>query len=104
MSELYYRAETEAGTVIDDPSEDSIFDLLGKLDLAENTFVTIEHPDEKWYVSITRASAREFEIVYKDPATGEHRIERDRDRGRIAKDVTIWLGRTWDLRHANEPG
>lgn len=91
--ELYSRAESEGGQVIDDPSEDAIYIMMGELDLAENTFVTIEPLDENlgWYVSIARRSEGGYEIEVRDPLDREHDISVEFDPSRAAKRVTQWM-------------
>ncbi|MFC5186036.1 hypothetical protein [Actinomadura harenae] len=89
----YYRAETEDGDVIGDPSEDAIYMLLQDLNGIDNTFVTIEpiKPEHGWYVSIARLSPKEYEVEFRDPETREHELTVQTDTSRIARDATIWM-------------
>lgn len=44
MGAGYYTADTENGDHADDPSEDSLFELIKDLNRAQNTFLTITPP------------------------------------------------------------
>lgn len=45
MGATYYRAESESGDHVEDPSEDALFMLIDDLNDSDNTFVVIQ-PDE----------------------------------------------------------
>lgn len=91
--DFYFSAESENGRTIPDPSEDAIYMLLEGLDLSDNTFLTLEPTDasEGWYVSIAKQSEDEYEVEFRDALTREHEITVKGDKGRIAKEATLWV-------------
>ncbi|MFB9896243.1 hypothetical protein, partial [Planobispora takensis] len=94
---IYYRAETEDGRFVDNPSEDTIYMLLEELDLTGNTFVTIEpvEDDPAWYVSISLLAEGTYEVEYRDALRHEHRLTTETDRSDIAREATIWMARPY---------
>lgn len=88
------RLETDFGEVVDDPSEDAIFETVGQLDMRGNTFLTIEPTgdEQDWYVVISLADKGGFEVELRDSKTHEHELFVSADRNRIAANVTIWIG------------
>ncbi|MGY0235518.1 hypothetical protein [Longispora urticae] len=89
----YYRADTEDGDHIEDPSEDSLFMLLTDLDATGNTYLTVTPPDDTatWYVSVARCDDGGYEVEYRDPHRREHEVIVHADAGRVALDLTVWL-------------
>ncbi|MEW2330727.1 hypothetical protein AB0880_23295 [Micromonospora chersina] len=87
------RLEPESGVVIDDPSEDEIFEAMGDLDSGDNTFLTIELTGngQEWYVVISSIDTGGFEIELRDAKTREHELYVSNDRSKIATDVAIWI-------------
>ncbi|MEU1841835.1 hypothetical protein [Micromonospora chersina] len=87
------RLEPESGVVIDEPSEDAIFEAMGDLDSRHNTFLTIEPPGngQEWHVVISSIDTGGFEIELRDAKTREHELYVSDDRSKIATDVTIWI-------------
>lgn len=87
------RLEPESGVVIDEPSEDAIFEAMGDLDSRDNTFLTIEPTGngQEWYVVISGIDTGGFEIELRDAKTREHELYVSSDRSKIATDVTIWI-------------
>ncbi|MEZ7002130.1 hypothetical protein [Streptomyces sp. AD55] len=93
MTELYYRADSEDGDRIDDPSEDALFLMIGDLDRRGNTFLVVrpDEDDPPWSASVTlrpEADGGGYEVVrrigeaYETAATG--------DAHGIAHDLTRW--------------
>ncbi|WP_285632782.1 hypothetical protein [Actinoallomurus iriomotensis] len=95
MGADYYIADTENGDHIDDPSEDSLFMLLTDLNIADNTFVTINPADEEatWYASVSLLDEGTYEVENRDARRREHELSVQTDRNQIARDLTIWLAR-----------
>ncbi|MEU3573937.1 hypothetical protein AB0E96_36810 [Kitasatospora sp. NPDC036755] len=93
MAADYYRADSENGDHIDDPSEDAIFMLVDDLDDTDNTFLVIQ-PDEDdplWYVSVTVLDEGGFEIVRRDANRREHDVITETSIDTIAHDLILWL-------------
>ena len=88
-----YRAETENGDFVDEPSEDAIFMLIGDLNLADNTFITIEPvmDDPAWYASISLLTEGRYEVEYRDSRRSDHQLTTETSPSKIAKDTIIWL-------------
>ncbi|MFE0106340.1 hypothetical protein [Streptomyces sp. NPDC059009] len=97
----YYRADSENGDCVDDPSEDALFMLVDDLDDADNTFVVIQ-PDEAdpaWFVSVAVLEEGGYEVVRRDVARREHQVSTAAEVGEIARDLTIWMTeRAWSGR------
>jgi hypothetical protein len=93
MAAGYYIADTENGDYTPDPSEDALFMLLSDLKHPDNTFVTINPADEDsgWYASVSLLDDGTYEIEQHDPNHREHQVTNHADRGKIARDLTIWL-------------
>ncbi|MFD9904047.1 hypothetical protein [Streptomyces sp. NPDC059063] len=94
MGAAYYRADSERGDRIDDPSEDALFMLIDDLDDADNTFVVIQpdQDDPAWFTSVSVLDDGGYEVVRRDVTRREHDVVTDTDIGRIARDLTVWLG------------
>ncbi|MFD9423903.1 MULTISPECIES: hypothetical protein [unclassified Streptomyces] len=92
MEASYYRAQSEDGDFIDDPSEDALFMLFSDLNDAHNTFVVIRPytDDPPWYASVTVRDGG-YEVVRRDTARREHEVATETSIHRIANDLTIWL-------------
>ncbi|MEU7988263.1 hypothetical protein AB0B56_25640 [Streptosporangium canum] len=103
--ELCFRAETEDGKIVNDPSEDSVHTLIKSLALPDNSFLTIEPPDGSpaWFAVISLLPDGAYEVEYRDPARGVHDLTPENDRSRIAREVTMWLTRTCRF-HERRPG
>jgi hypothetical protein len=102
----YYTADTENGDHIDDPSEDALFMLLGDLNQAGNTFITITPADDDpaWYASVTLLADGTYEVERGDPAHSEHHRNSSTSPGDIARGLTIWLaGRDYPGRPVRRP-
>ncbi|MFG3690776.1 hypothetical protein [Micromonospora sp. NPDC047740] len=99
------RLEPESGVVIDEPSEDAIFEAMGDRDSRDNTFLTIEPTasGQEWYATISAVDAGGVEIELRDAKTREHKLYVSNNCSRIATDVTIWIaGRpAFAQRHAH---
>lgn len=89
----FYRATFEGGEVIDDPSEDRLFIMLGRLELPDNSNIIIEPCDaaKSWYVVISLMEDSGYEVEFRDPRLGEHDIQFTDSRNSVARDVTSWL-------------
>ncbi|MEU7826696.1 hypothetical protein [Catellatospora sp. NPDC049133] len=96
MAAEYYHADTENGDYIVDPSEDALFMLIEDLNATDNTFLTIEPPGEEpaWYASVSLLENGVYEVERNHPERRIHELTTETDRGKIAKDLTIWLAAT----------
>ncbi|MFJ4839315.1 hypothetical protein [Streptomyces sp. NPDC088746] len=93
MGAAYYRAESESGDHIEDPSEDALFMLLYDLSGSDNTFVVIQ-PDEDdpvWFASVAVLDEGGYEVVRHDTTRREHDVLTETSIARIARDLTIWM-------------
>ncbi|MYY01442.1 MULTISPECIES: hypothetical protein [unclassified Streptomyces] len=93
MRAAYYRAESESGDHIEDPSEDALFMLIGDLNTSDNTFVVIQ-PDEDdpaWFTSVAVLDEGGYEVVRRDTTRREHDVVTETSIDRIARDLTIWM-------------
>ncbi|MFC8827398.1 hypothetical protein ACFT9I_18880 [Streptomyces sp. NPDC057137] len=93
MGAAYYRADSENGDRIDDPSEDALFMLIDDLNDSDNTFVVIQ-PDEDdpaWFTSVAVLDDGGYEVVRRDIARPEHDVTTENSIDRIARDLTIWM-------------
>lgn len=88
-----YRAETENGDFVDEPSEDAIFMLIGDLNLTDNTFIIIEPLVDApaWYASISLLGEGAYEVEYRDARRSDHELTTETDPSEIARDTIIWL-------------
>ncbi|MCX4970142.1 hypothetical protein OHA98_36390 [Streptomyces sp. NBC_00654] len=93
MDASYYRAVSEDGDIIDDPSEDALYMLFSDLNDADNTFVVIEpYEDEpRWHASVTVRGEGGYEVVRRDTARREHEVVTEDSIHRIANSLTIWM-------------
>ncbi|MGW0765387.1 hypothetical protein [Streptomyces sp. NPDC002676] len=93
MGAQYYRADSENGDHIDDPSEDALFMLIDDLDDTDNTFVLIQPDadDPAWFASVAVLDEGGYEIVRRDTTCREHEVITQTDIGHIANDLTIWM-------------
>ncbi|MFD9904076.1 hypothetical protein [Streptomyces sp. NPDC059063] len=93
MAAVYYRADSENGDHIDDPSEDALFMLIDGLNDSANTFVVIQ-PDEDapaWFASVAVLDEGGYEVVRRDTTRREHDVATETSIDRIARDLTTWL-------------
>ncbi|MER6257949.1 hypothetical protein ABT224_42195 [Streptomyces sp. NPDC001584] len=93
MGAAYYRAESESGDHIEDPSEDALFMLIGDLNDSDNTFVVIQ-PDEDdpvWFTSVAVLGEGGYEVVRRDTTRNEHEITTSTSINDIARDLTVWM-------------
>jgi hypothetical protein len=93
MGAAYYRAESESGDHIDDPSADALFMLIDDLNDSDNTFVVIQ-PDEDgpvWFTSVAVLEEGGYEVVRRDNTRREHDVVSETSIDRIARDLTIWM-------------
>lgn len=93
MGAEYYRADSENGDRMDDPSEDGLYMLLEDLNGSDNTFVVIK-PDEAdpaWRASVTTLREGGYEVVCRDATRREHEVATETCVGQIAYDLTIWM-------------
>ena len=97
MPASYYRAESEDGDGIDDPSEDALFMMIDDLNQTDNTFVVIQPDteDPAWFTSVAVLEEGGYEVEWRDMRRHDHELTVHQDTGQIAKDLTIWMaGRT----------
>jgi hypothetical protein len=89
----FYRATFEGGEVVDDPSEDRLFIMLGRLELPDNSNIVIEPCGKvkEWYVVIALTDDSGYEIEFRDPDFREHDIQNMGSKSQVARQVTIWL-------------
>ncbi|MEU7159162.1 hypothetical protein AB0A98_22385 [Streptomyces chrestomyceticus] len=93
MGAAYYRAESESGDHIEDPSEDALFMLIEDLNGSDNTFVVIQ-PDEDdpaWFTSVAVLDEGGYEVVRRDTTRRELDVVTGTSIDRIARDLTIWM-------------
>ncbi|WP_328299578.1 hypothetical protein OG389_18395 [Streptomyces sp. NBC_00435] len=93
MGAAYYRAESESGDHIEDPSEDALFMLIDDLNGSDNTFVVIQ-PDEDdpaWFASVAVLDEGGYEVVRRDTTRREHEVTTETGIDQIARDLTIWM-------------
>ncbi|WP_327389287.1 hypothetical protein OG728_00760 [Streptomyces microflavus] len=93
MGAAYYRAESESGDHIDDPSADALFMLIDDLNDSDNTFVVIQ-PDENdpvWFTSVAVLKEGGYEVVRRDNTRREHDVVSETSIDRMARDLTIWM-------------
>ncbi|WP_285567781.1 hypothetical protein [Streptomyces sp. RTGN2] len=93
MRAAYYRAESESGDHIEDPSEDALFILIDDLNNSDNTFVAIQ-PDEDdpvWFTSVAVLDEGGYEVVRRDTSRREHDVAAATSIDQIARDLTIWM-------------
>ncbi|SEG76055.1 hypothetical protein SAMN05216223_11044 [Actinacidiphila yanglinensis] len=93
MAAARYRAESENGDHIDDPSEDALFMLIEDLNDSGNTFVVIQ-PDEDdpaWFTSVAVLDDGGYEVVRRDTTRREHDVATATSIDRVARDLTIWM-------------
>ncbi|MFI7153018.1 hypothetical protein ACIBO2_49575 [Nonomuraea sp. NPDC050022] len=93
MGAAYYRADSENGDHIDDPSEDALFMLIDDLNGSDNTFVVIQ-PDEDdpvWFASVAVLEEGGYEVIRRDTTRREHDVAMQTSINQIARDLTIWM-------------
>ena len=95
MGAAYYRADSENGDRIDDPSEDALFMLIDDLNGSNHTFR--RHParrkttDPAWFTSVAVLDEGGYEVVRRDTTRREHDVVTETSIDRIARDLTIWM-------------
>ncbi|MEW2070905.1 hypothetical protein [Streptomyces sp. NPDC007346] len=105
MRAAYYRAESESGDHIEDPSEDALFMLIGDLNTSDNTFVVIQ-PDEDepaWFTSVTALDEGGYEVVRRDTTRREHDVSTETVIDQIARDLTVWMAARDEPLRRTEP-
>ena len=93
MADGYYHADSEDGEHWDDPSEDLLFMMIEGLNHTDNTFVIIEPDDESmtWFASVSLLEDGTYEMEWRDMSRRDHELTVASHRGRIAKELTMWL-------------
>ncbi|WP_030724371.1 hypothetical protein [Streptomyces sp. NRRL F-2580] len=93
MGAAYYRAESESGDHIEDPSEDALFMLIDDLNDTDNTFVVIQpdKDDPVWFTSVAVLEEGGYEVVRRDTTRREHDVATETSIDQIARDLTIWM-------------
>jgi len=99
VSAEYYRAESENGEVVEDPSEDSLYMRVSDLREPDNTYLVIEPSDERfdWHVVIALHPEGGYELELRNPSRQEHSVTHETDRSKLCRNVTIWAAAA--LRH-----
>ncbi|WP_427921584.1 hypothetical protein [Streptomyces sp. cg40] len=89
----YYRADSENGDHIEDPSEDALFELISELNDADNMFVVVQsdQDDPAWFASVAVIDEGDYEIVRRDTTRRGHQVDTDATINRIASDLIVWL-------------
>lgn len=93
MVASYYRADSEDGDRIDDPSEDALFMMISDLNDSDNTFVVVQ-PDEDapdWSASVAVLDEGGYTIVRRDTSRDEHEVATGTSINDIARELTIWI-------------
>ncbi|RKS09651.1 hypothetical protein DFP74_5393 [Nocardiopsis sp. Huas11] len=93
MGAEYYRADSEDGDRIDDPSEDALYILISDLNDSDNTFLVVQ-PDEDdpvWSATVAVLDEGGYEVARRDTTRHEHTVATETSIGRIALDLTIWM-------------
>ncbi|GGV29234.1 hypothetical protein GCM10010277_11910 [Streptomyces longisporoflavus] len=92
MRPTYFRAESENGSRIDNPSEDSLFMLVEDLDDADNTFLVIQPDmdDPPWFATVGVLDEGGYEIVLRDASRREHSVYTETSVDRIANALVTW--------------
>ncbi|SEE22192.1 hypothetical protein SAMN05216532_7389 [Streptomyces sp. 2231.1] len=90
---MYYRAKSESGDHIDDPSEDALLMLIEDLDDSDNTFVVIQPDDDDpaRFTSVAVLDEGGYEVVRRDTTRREHDVIAETSIDRITRDLTIWM-------------
>ncbi|MFF0429093.1 hypothetical protein ACFYUJ_32490 [Streptomyces sp. NPDC004520] len=93
MAAEYYRADSENGDHVDDPSEDVLFMLIRDLNDTDDTFVVVQPDDDDplWFASVAVLDEGGYEIARRDSTRREHDITIESSINRIAGDLTTWL-------------
>jgi hypothetical protein len=88
-----YQARAAGGQVLDEPSEDTIFELLTDLSEPDNTRLTIAPPGAgaPWRAVVSLLPGGGFEVEYHDTTGGEHRVVTETNPDRIALDLIVWV-------------
>ncbi|MFP1628806.1 hypothetical protein ACLB9X_27350 [Streptomyces sp. 5K101] len=89
----HYRADSENGDHVDDPSEDALFLLIDDLNDTDNTFVVIQpdQDDPTWFASVAVLANGGYEIVRRDSTRHQHDVVVATSTDHIAGDLTKWL-------------
>lgn len=77
MGAAYYRAESESGDHIHDPSEDALFKP--------------DEDDPAWFTSVAVLDEGGYEVVRRDTTRREHDVVSETSIDRIARDLTVWM-------------
>ncbi|OEJ30151.1 hypothetical protein [Streptomyces subrutilus] len=93
MEAAYYRAESESGDHIDDPSEDALFMLIDDLNDSDNAFAVIQpdKDDPAWFTSVAVLDEGGYEVVRRDTTRREHDVATETSIDQIARDLTTWM-------------
>jgi hypothetical protein len=93
MAAERYRADSENGDHVEDPSARTLTRLIATLDQADNTFVVIQPDtdDPDWFTSVVLLDSRTYEVERRDHHTGEHDKTSTTNPAAIANDLTTWM-------------
>ncbi|MBL7502542.1 hypothetical protein I6A84_00045 [Frankia sp. CNm7] len=93
MAAERYRADSENGDHVADPSARTLTRLIATLDLADNTFVVIQPDDEDpdWFTSVVLLDPHTYEVERRDQRTSEHGKATMTNPATIAHDLTTWM-------------
>ncbi|MEW2391042.1 hypothetical protein AB0933_22065 [Streptomyces venezuelae] len=93
MGSRGYGVVSENGDHIEGASEDTLFEMISELNDTDNTFIVVEPDmdDPTWFASVAVLEGQGYEIVRRDAAYREHKVDVDTDVGRIAFDLIVWL-------------
>nr|WP_245967781.1 hypothetical protein [Streptomyces fragilis] len=102
-----YRADSENGDHIDDPSEDALFMLISDLNDSDNTFIVVQHDedDPAWFASVAILDEDGYEIVRRDTTRNEHEVTTSTSIHDVARGLTVWMAaRDFPGRPTEQPG
>lgn len=93
MKAIHYRADSENGDHIDDPSEDALVMLVEKLNGADNTYMVIRpaEDDPAWCASVSTVREGCYEIIRRDGSRFEYHVTAYASVDRVARELIRWL-------------
>ncbi|WJY50243.1 hypothetical protein QRN89_10670 [Streptomyces chengbuensis] len=91
----YCRVESENGETYEDASEDLLYELMRAFELPDNGHLIVEGVgDSDWYIVAALLEEGVYEIEFRDPVRGVHRIETGSRLSEIANDMIVWVSDT----------
>ncbi|MGW4654404.1 hypothetical protein ACWEP2_08645 [Streptomyces sp. NPDC004279] len=99
----YCRVENERGDAYDDPSEDTLFELIRDFELPDNGHLVVEGVGG-WYIVAALLDDGTYEIEFRDPVRRVHRVETGTRLSGIANDMIVWIADTARYHRARTDG